>query len=179
VKLDYSLTQSDFLTQAAFELRFVRLPFAQVTWLVWGLFFAALVLVAGDAFAYVLLVAFMAFIIFQTVASLQRRLWLRCNYSADRLRGLAGEQHLEITEEHLRETAPNRDVTWHWQDYSSIHDTPSHVFIKPTPINTVIIPHSVFSSDAARAELVSFVKGCIERKRPNQTLQPTAGRSDA
>ncbi len=165
LNLDYSLTQSDFLTQQAFELRFLRLPFSGVTWVVWGLFFAALLLVSGDAFPNVLLVAFIAFIIFQAVALLQRRLWLRCNYSAERLRGLADEQHVEITEEHLRETAPNRDVTWQWQDYSSIHDTPSHVFIKPTPINTVIIPHSAFGSDAARSELVSFVKACIEKKK--------------
>ena len=165
MKLDYSLTGSDFLTQAAFELRFVRLPFAQLTWLVWGLFFAALLLVAGESLPNVLLVAFIAFIIFQVVASLQRRVWLRCNYSLDRLRGLAGEQHLEITEEHLHERTPNRDVTWQWQDYSAIHDTPSHVFIKPTPINTVIIPHSAFSSDAQRSELVALVDRAIAAKK--------------
>ena len=125
----------------------------------------ALLLVSADAFPNVLLVALIAFIVLQTVASLQRRLWLRRNYSDDRLRGLAGEQSVEITEEHLRETAPNRDVTWQWQDYSSIHETPTHVFIKPTPINTVIIPRSVFSSDSRRSEFVSFVKACIEKKK--------------
>jgi len=132
---------------------------------VWGLFFGALLLVSADAFPNVLLVAFIAFIVLQTIASLQRRLWLRRNYSDDRLRGLAGEQSVEITEEHLRETAPNRDVTWRWQEYSTIHETPSHVLIKPTPMNTVIIPHSAFSSGAARSELVSFVKACIEKKK--------------
>lgn len=44
MKLDYSLTQSDFLTQMAFELRVVRVPLAGVTWFVWGLFFGALLL---------------------------------------------------------------------------------------------------------------------------------------
>jgi hypothetical protein len=87
------------------------------------------------------------------------------------LQGLAGEQRVEITEEHLRETAPNRDVTWRWQDYSSVHETPTHVFIRPTPINTVIIPRSAFSSDAARSELVSFIEACIEKRRPNQSLE--------
>jgi len=112
----------------------------------------------------VLLVAFVAFIIFQTVVSLQRRLGLRRFFSSDRLKGLAGEHLIEITDEHLRETAPNRDVTWQWQDYSTVHDGPSYVFIKPTPINTVIIPHSAFATEEARAELVSFVKACIEKR---------------
>jgi hypothetical protein len=164
LNLDYSLTQSDFLTQQAFEQHFLRLPFAGATWLVWTVFFAALLLVSGDALPNVLLVAFVAFIIFQTVASLQRRLWLRRYYSSDRLKGLAGEQHIEITDEHLRETAPNRDVTWQWQDYSTVHDGPSHVFIKPTPINTVIIPYSAFATEEARTQLVSFVKACIEKR---------------
>ena len=165
MKLDYSLTSSDFMTQAAFEHRFVRLPFAWLSWLVWTVFFATLLFVSADALPNVMLVAFVAFICFQAVAGLHRRLWLRCNYSADRVRGLAGEQHVEISEDRLRETAPNRDVTWQWQDYSSIHETPSHVFIKPTPINTVIIPRSVFSSDSQRSEFVSFVRSCIEKKK--------------
>jgi hypothetical protein len=150
VTLDYSLTESDFFTHAAFELRFVRLPFGSLVFIIWGLFLAALVLVSGEAFPNVLLVAFVVFVVFQVIASLQRRRWLRGYYSPDRLQGLAGEQRVEITEEHLRETAPNRDVTWRWQDYSSVHETPTHVFIRPTPINTVIIPRSAFSSNAAR-----------------------------
>ena len=165
MKLDYSLTSSDFLTQAGFELRFVRLPFAWLGWFVWGLLFVALLVVSGDALPSVMLVAFVGFVCFQAVAGLQRRLWLRRNYSADRVRGLAGEQHVEITEDHLRETAPNRDVTWQWQDYSTVHETPTHVFIKPTPINTVIIPRSAFSSDSQRSEFVSFVRSCIEKKK--------------
>ena len=165
MKLDYSLTPSDFVTQAAFEARFLRVPFAQLTWIVWGLFFAALLLASGDAFPTALLTAVIAFIILQALAALQRGLWLRANYSEDRVRGLAGEQHVEITEENLRETAPNRDVIWEWQDYSTVYDTPTHLFIKPTPINTVIIPHSAFSSDAERSELVAAVKTYIEKKK--------------
>ena len=165
MKLEYSLTQADFLAQAAFEMRFVRLPFGGLVWVVWGLFVAALALVSGEALPNVLLVAFVAFIIFQAVAALQRRLLLRSGYSADRVRGLAGPQQIEITEEHLRETAPNRDVKWQWQDYSSVHDTSSHVFIKPTPTNTVTIPHSAFSSESQKSELVSFVKACIEKNK--------------
>jgi hypothetical protein len=169
VKLDYSLTSSDFATPAAFEHRFVRLPFAWLSWLVWGLFLATLLVVSSDALTNVMLVAFIAFICFQMVAALQCRLWLRFNYSNERVRGLAGEQHVEITEEHLRETAPNRDVVWKWQDYSGVYDTPTHVFIKPTPINTVIIPHSVFSSEAERSDFVAAVRTYIEKKKTQPT----------
>ena len=84
MKLDYSLTPLDFITQAAFELRLARVPFAWLSWLVWVLFVAALLLFSGDALPDIMLVAFVAFICFQTVAGLQRRLWLRRYYSAER-----------------------------------------------------------------------------------------------
>jgi hypothetical protein len=174
VKINYSLTPADFITQVEFEHRLLRLPFAGLSWGLWGVFFAALLLVSGDAFPNVLLVAIIAFIAFQVLASLQRRLWLRRTYSLEQLQGLAGEQQIEIAEEYLRETAPNRDVTWKWQGYSTVHDTPTHVFIKPTPINTVIVPHRAFSSDAARSECVSFVKTCIEKRtREDSNFKPS------
>ena len=173
LKLDYTLTPADFLSQAAIEMRQVRLPFGGLSWLVWGVFVAALLLVSGDAFPNVLVVVFIAFIMFQGVASLQRSAWLRRVHSAERLRGLAGPQHIEITEQHLRETAPNRDVTWQWQDHSTLYETPTHILIKPTPVNTVIIPRSAFASDAARVDLVSFVRMCIEQRKRAQDHRTT------
>ena len=165
MKLDYSLTPADFVAQATHDRGLVRPSFARLSLIVWGLFFAALLVVSGDALPAVMLVAFVAFVLFQVVATLQRRLWLRYTFSADRLRGLAGDQHIEITDDHLCETAPNRDVTWSWEEYSSIVESTTHVFIKPTPINTIIIPSGAFISESQRAEVVAFVKHCIEKKK--------------
>ena len=165
MKLDYILTPADFIAQATFELRFVRVPLAWLGSLVWGLLFAALLIVSGQALPWTLLVAVVAFICFLAVARLQHHLWLHRNFSTERLCGLAGEQHVEITEHSLRETALNRNVTWQWQNYSSLHRTPSHVFIKPTPINTVIIPNTAFASEIQREELIGLVQRCIASKK--------------
>jgi hypothetical protein len=129
------------------------------------MFFGALLIASGSGFPNTIVVALVALVLFQIVTRVQRRMWLRQYYSPDRVRGLAGEQHIEITADCLRETAPNRDVTWQWEEYSSIYETPTHVFIRPTPINSVIVPKTAFSSDSQRSELVALVKSCIEKKR--------------
>ena len=165
MKIDYSLTAADFVAQAMHDLKSLRLPFARLGLIVWILFFATLLVVSGDALPAVMLVAFVAFVLFQGVATLQRRLWLRYTYSADRIPSSAGEQHIEITDDYLHEKASNREVTWKWEEYSSIVESTQYVFLKPTPINTVIIPSAAFTSDSQRAEVVAFVRHCIERRK--------------
>lgn len=172
MKLQYTLTSADFVANAAFETRSMRmrLPLAWVNVLLWAAFFAALVLLAGDSLSIIFIAALSAFVALQIVARLQRHLWSRRYYSADRLRGLAGQQQIEVTEHFLRETAPNRDVTWRWEDYSAIYETPTHLFIKPTPINTVIVPRSAFSSDSERSQFIALVKDCVDRKAPTSQV---------
>jgi hypothetical protein len=141
------------------------MPFAWLSWLVWGSFLAALLIVAADAMFAVAIIIGIAFVVFQFVAKLQRYAWFRHCYSPDRLRGLAGEQEIEITPEHLYESGPNRTVTWKWENYSSIYETLDYVLIYPTPVNSVIIPKKAFSSDAHRSNFVRLVQECIDKKR--------------
>jgi hypothetical protein len=165
LKLQYSLTAADFIANAVFDSRSSRLPFSWLSWTVWGAFLATLLVVSDDSLPVIIVVFAVAFILFQIAAKVQRHFWLRQCYTPAKLLGLGGDQQVEITPEYLRETAPNRDVTWKWENYSAMYETPTHIFIQPTPVNSVIIPKRVFSSDARRSELVALVKTYIETKK--------------
>jgi hypothetical protein len=165
MKLQYSLTAEDFIANAICDNRTVRLPFGWLSWVVWIAFLVALLLFSDERFAVVLIIFAVAFTLFQIVAKAQRYLWLRQYYTPAKLLGLAGDQEVEITPEHLRERAPNRDVTWQWQEYSTLYETPSHIFIRPTPVNSVIIPKRVLSSETEVAELVALVARCCREAR--------------